>query len=251
MELTGDALKVAEALAKLEPEARFAAVDHAFPEGHALCKKLMAATGRLPAPPPPIEPIVPRQAPVLQALKQPLSDRAIMQPYPKSTEQLDFFVDHRRFADGTAKTEADTNMTQDGTLGYPTEFDLRWLELHFEEYPDSYTARTILSMMSFTFFFGCNTPWLRIPGAAWKPLIQFPDDDQPRDGEMATRLCKLLESKDGFWPSYWHPIGKKKPPRRIHSTESFRARMTFSFPVAVQQRVVLKVSMQDTLYTQL
>jgi hypothetical protein len=41
------------------------------------------------------------------------------------TAKVSLFVDNKRFAlTGAAKTEADTNMTQSGQLGYPLEFDL-------------------------------------------------------------------------------------------------------------------------------
>jgi hypothetical protein len=59
----------------------------------------------------------PPQTPVLRPLRQPIYDTEKL--VNGATAKLQLFSDHKKFADGTAKTEADTNQTQSGALGYP------------------------------------------------------------------------------------------------------------------------------------
>ena len=63
----------------------------------------------------------PPQTPVLRPLRQPLYDSELITN--GQTQKVSLFVDNKRFAlTGVAKTEADTNMTQSGQLGFPLNF---------------------------------------------------------------------------------------------------------------------------------
>ena len=140
-------------------------------------------------------------------------------------------------------------MTQSGQLGYPLEYDLNRIELHFEQYDSPEQARFILQHMEFVWFFGSNTPWLRLSGASWRPLME--GFFLPIGDANARQIAEEMKKRGNFWPHYWHPIGPTDRPRRIHSTESFRAELHFKEPIRLKSPVRIKAVMQDTLYANL
>ncbi|MGH8897021.1 MAG: hypothetical protein ACRDZ4_08380, partial [Egibacteraceae bacterium] len=71
----------------------------------------------------------PPQTPVLRPLRQPLYDTEI---FTNGDTQQVLFTDNKKFAGGTAKSLADTNMPQSGTLGFPLEFDHVGFTFEFE-----------------------------------------------------------------------------------------------------------------------
>lgn len=257
--LEGLSAEVATALAMLDRTAQLQIIEEVMGD-HSVCRKMLEATGRAPAPkaPPPAFIVhdgnegIP-QSPVLRRVSHPLIDTIII-PAGRRLQRYHAFVDNKKFDDDTLKTESDTNMYQSGQLGHPLYYDLRWLELHFEKC-EAADARLIFRHMKFTFFFGCNTPYQRIVGAAWRPLLDVPSDSvHPRDSvpeETAKAVVDEIERRGGFWPHYWSAIGDPQGFRRISPTESFRAELEFSEPVLLHAPIQLKVAMQDTLYANL
>jgi hypothetical protein len=262
-DLAGHPLEVAQELAKLDRQTQFKVLETVLGD-HSVCKSFMGATGRLPAPVESTEPdpktgperagiryvVGAARAAVLKAIPQPLIDTEIF-PAGRTVVKAQLFVDSKKFADGTPKGRADTNMTQSGQLGYPLEFDLRWLELHLTS-DDPAMPALLLPHLSLTFFFGCNTPWLRVPVSAMRPMLGLPDSNlKPADYEKLGRsIRRQLEERKWCWGHYWTPCGDIIV-RRIESTESFRAEIDCEKPIALTSPVRVQVAMQDTLYASL
>lgn len=80
----------------------------------------------------------------------------------EQTAQRTLFTDHKKFQDGTAKTECDTNMTLDSQIGHPNLFDLVGFSGELDwgvsqaDFNDFYTKNT------FRWVFGANTVFTRI-----------------------------------------------------------------------------------------
>jgi hypothetical protein len=252
VELKGHAKEVAEELGKLDRATQLSVIESVLGD-HSVCRTMLRATGRAEEPPPEI--VLMGDAPsgkVLKKVQQPLVDTIILDPgWPEMS--LSAFVDNLKFPDGTPKTAADTNMSYSAQLGYPLEYDLRWIELHFAEYESPEIARLLLSRMNVAFFFGCNTPWLRLSASAWKPLVACPKHSPPvkyaSDEKFAKAVADEIGKRGGFWPSYWAPIGNPDGFRRIVSTESFRIEAQFTERIPLRKRTRIQFAMQDTLYT--
>ena len=266
--LEGEAKDVAERLSKLDRPTQMAVVESIMGD-HSVCKSFLAATGRLEAPkeeadpfldlslspsgeprdynPPRVEYVLgPPPTPVLRPLKQALVDT---ERYPKdgSITRVILFADNKKFADGTEKTSAHTNMTQSGQLGFPLLYDLHWLELHMDGDPED--CKRLLPHTSLTFFFGCNTPWLRIPAGAWRPIITAPGERLK--WRSVKKIADAFKARGCFFGHYWFRIGSFPKARRIDSTESFRVDLEFSGGIQTSRDVEFKVCLQDTLYAQL
>lgn len=255
-DLAGHPMEVAQELAKLDRQTQFAVIEKVLGD-HSVCKSFLGATGRLVEPPPRDIVIMgdgSAPGPVLRRISQPMIDTIIL-PANVPLCRYSAFVDCRKFEDGSQKTRADTNMWQNGSLGYPLEFDLRWIELHFDDAADAAAARLVLSHMYVSFYFGCNVPWLRISGSAWKPLVgcpQHPVDPRYTSPEKFSKaVADEVLRRGGIWSHYWTPIGDPQGFRRVSSTESFHMQVEFDEHILLAKPMRLKLAMQDTLYTNL
>ena len=155
------------------------------------------------------------------------SGRAVLRPlrYPfydtekftnGQTDKRDLFADHKKFNDGTAKTECDTNMTLDNTIGHPNLFDLVGFvgELEYgvsqEDFNDFYTK------MMFRWIFGQNTIFTRIT------LKKIPQGIGPTGFNFAGTVITNGLAVLGNFYNFTTPDRKA---RRIDSVEQFRNEM--------------------------
>lgn len=284
-ELIGAPLKVSQDLAALDRESQMAVIESVLGD-HSVCRTMLAATGRLPAPtsgisiltsgreeqPVPPEPIdadlalvgpeegdeepprtgveyvpwPPPMTPVLRALRQPLLDTEFY-PAAGCITRLTFFADCWQFADGRSKGAGDTTVHQSGSLGYPLQYDVRWIEVHLTGDPED--VKRIVSSMAVTLYFGCNTPWFRSAVVAMKPIIELPNQKLKR--RSAKKIVDAFVARGHEFGHYWAPVCGDKKPRRLDSTESFRVEAEFAGPVTVKRDVKIQVCLQDILYAQL
>lgn len=230
-----------------------------FVEAAEFQERIDAAGGDLP---PGVESPVPRRsglnyvvgtppmAPVLRALKQPLFDTLIIPEDGILAEaEVSLFTDGKKWPDGRRKFRRHCNMTQDGMLGYPLEYDFSSLELRFEKWANPGDVHAVLRGLHLAFYFGQNVPFLRLAASGFTPLIALPHEVESMEEEVRRQIVAF--AKDGVWPAWTHPMtttdGK---PRRISSVESFRCGVECTVP-ELYGPVTLKVQMQDTLYAQL
>jgi hypothetical protein len=151
---------------------------------------------------------------VLRPLRYPFYDST--QLTTALTEDRTLFTDHKSFEDGTKKTECDTNMTLDSTLGHPNLFDLvgfcgeiKWdnTAAFANDFNDIYNKLT------FRWIFGQNTIFTRIK------LTKIPQGIGPNGfnsaGVVLTNGLPVL----GNFYNFTTPDRKA---RRIDSVEQFR-----------------------------
>ena len=197
--------------------------------------------------------------PVLRALKQPLFDTLIVPEEGISSEaEIQLFTDRNLFPNGSRKFRRHCNLSQDGSLGYPVEYDLTSLELRFEKWAHPDDVRRVLRGMHLSWYFGQNTPWLRLAGSGFKPLIVLPHEVESMEEEVRKQIAAFAET--GVWPAWTHdmtanlpqpadgPVLSKPGARRISSTESFRCGVEINTGGELHAPVTLKVLMQDTMY---
>jgi len=130
---------------------------------------------------------------------------------------VSLFSDHKKFnSDGTSKTECDTNMTLDNTIGHPNLFDLVGFVGELEwgvsqpDFNDFYTK------MVFRWIFGQNTVFTRIV------LKKIPQGIGPSGFNFAgTVITNGLPVLGNFY-NFTTPDRKA---RRIDSVEQFRNEM--------------------------
>lgn len=75
---------------------------------------------------------------------------------------LNLFADHKKFNDGTAKTDCDTNMTLDNTIGHPSLFDLVGFTGELEYGVSQADFNDFYTRMMFRWIFGQNTVFTRV-----------------------------------------------------------------------------------------
>lgn len=182
---------------------------------------------------------------VMRALRQPIFDTIIV---PESgIIHASAFSDSRWFPDHTPKDQGrDCNITQDGSLGMPLEFDLYYLEVVFEKFAHPEDVRRILRSTSLAWYFGQNVAWLRTTLSQFQPSFCY----ENLDG-MEEAVEEAIErfGKDGTWPVWRHDMREKETgkPRRISSTESFHCKLEGNCG-ELYAPVRIKIKMQDTLY---
>lgn len=187
---------------------------------------------------------MPPAVPVLRPLRHPLYDTLIVPESGVLAEgRGDLFVDCPWFPDHTPKTEHDSNLTQNGSLGYPLEYDLSHFEIQVEKFAHPDDVRRVLRGLVFKWIRGSNVPWLRVTLSGFEPYYGAETDQ-----------AKVLAA----WPgeAVWlrHRHDAKTPdgePQRIHSTESFRVEAVSRNIGELRGPVRLKFLLQDTLYAQL
>jgi hypothetical protein len=155
------------------------------------------------------------------------SGRAVLRPlrYPfYDTEKLEngqtadvqLFADHKKFSDGTNKTECDTNMTLDATIGHPNLFDLVGFVGEIEYGVSQADFNDIYTKMVFRWIFGQNTVFTRIT------LKKIPQGVGPNGFNSAgTIITNGLPVLGNFY-NFCTPDRKA---RRIDSVEQFRNEM--------------------------
>jgi hypothetical protein len=194
----------------------------------------------------------PPASPVLRCLKQALYDKLIV-PESGYIGKVCLFDDPKFFPDHTPKTEKDTNMTCQGCLGFPLEYDLSWIDLKFEKFSHPDDIRRVLKGLTFRWIRGQNTPWLRLTLSGFEPLLMT-------EGVLSENLKdhvkgQLADFKEtGIWTRYrvsvLTPDGLSQ---RITSSELFRVEV--SCPDGgmgeLHGPVHLKVLLGDQLYTQI
>lgn len=233
LDLKGMAKEVADELAKLDRETQRRVVESVMgtepkPDG------MIVHTDSMPPVPS-----------VLRPLKQGIIDTEKIAAY---TRKVVFFWDNKKFAlDESQKLPCHTNMTLCGQLGYPLMYDFRWLELHFDGDPE--VCQKVLERSEFRFIFGGNTVYLRVPGSAWKPLVAMPKREMKKDDY--DHIASVFLERGLFWGHYFHRFSDVGPPRRIDSTEAFRAEMSFYDLPQFPDPIHIKVSMHDTIYAHL
>lgn len=151
---------------------------------------------------------------VLRPLRYPLYDTTKLTN--TQTADTSLFTDHKKFDDGTQKTECDTNMTLDSSVGSPNLFDLVGFcgELGYDNTTQFHADfNDIYNKMTFRFIFGQNTMFARTP------LKRIPQGVGPNgfnsSGVVLTQGLPVL----GNFYNFTTPDRKA---RRIDSTEQFR-----------------------------
>jgi hypothetical protein len=192
----------------------------------------------------------PPQTPVLRPLRQPLYDTEKLANGQTLKAQL--FVDNKKFADGTPKSECDTNMTQSGQLGYPLEFDLVGFLTELERGTTRTQSNDIYNKVVFKWFFGQNVPWLRIK------LTKMPEGigatgSVAIDGNAAATEASIISNGWGVVTNFYNFTTPDRKARRISSTESFHNDMEICAALVLGSQQVVKITtfMLGILYAQL
>lgn len=190
----------------------------------------------------------PPQTPVLRPLRQPLYDSEKFTN--GQTQSALLFTDNRKFQDGTQKTEADTNMTQSGQLGYPLEFDLVGFLLELARGTTRAQFNDIYNKVVFKWFFGQNVPWLRIK------LTKMPEGIGAT-GSVSTTVAateaSIISNGWGVVTNFYNFTTPDRKARRISSTESFKNELAIATALSIGSGQVVKVTtwMLGILYAQL
>jgi hypothetical protein len=142
---------------------------------------------------------------------------------------------HLYFPDGTQKTDAHTNMSLDGMLGYPYEFDLSFIDVHVAKFSDPKDVLAVLRSLSFELIFGGNSRFAAFAGSDMKPYFHLDleinkEQEEKPTHERFEEARRYFESildqhvdRGGFWR--WFRIDVRtstNTPRRINSVEMFR-----------------------------
>lgn len=129
------------------------------------------------------------------------------------TSDVVLFTDHKKFSDGTNKTECDTNMIADGNLGHPNLFDLVGFTGELEWGVSQADFDDIYTKMVFKWLFGTNTVFTNVT------LRKIPQGVGPSGFNFAgTVITAGLPVLSSFY-NFTTPDRKA---RRIDSVEQFR-----------------------------
>lgn len=189
----------------------------------------------------------PPATPVLRPLKQPMYDTEI---YPAAgVGRLQFFVNSSTIAaTGAAKTLAETNMTQNGQLGTPLEFDLIGFNMELQRFTTADTIANANAVMNFgvwTWVFGQNTPWLVVP------VTRIPEGVGAAGfAAGAGPFIGLTNGTPHVTNFYNFAVDRRA--RHIFSTESFRGELSYPggvVPITVATRI--RFYMLGILFAQL
>lgn len=187
----------------------------------------------------------PPATPVLRPLKQPMYDTEV---YPAAgVGRLQFFVNAANIAaTGAAKTLADTNMTQNGQLGSPLEFDLIGFNVEVARGTTLDDHNGIFNTGVFQWVFGPSTPWLTVP------LTRIPEGvAQSGALDGAAAAVSILSNGTPHVTNFYN-FAVDRRARHIFPTESFRGEI--SYPIAVVPITVdtrMRMYMIGILFSQL
>jgi hypothetical protein len=153
---------------------------------------------------------------VLRPLRYPFYDSTQLTNGLTATRTL--FTDHKKFEDGSSKTECDTNMTLDSQLGHPNLFDLvgftgeiKWDNVlaYHNDFDDIYNK------LMFRWVFGQNTIFTRIT------LKKIPQGIGP-SGAVGNIASLLVTNGLPVVGSFFNFTTPDRKARRIDSVEQFR-----------------------------
>lgn len=192
----------------------------------------------------------PPQTPVLRPLRQPLYDTEKF--VNGQTDPRTLFTDNKKFEDGTAKKECDTNMTASGSLGYPLEFDLIGFLTELERGTTRAQHNDLYNKLVWKWYFGQNVPWLRIK------LTKMPEGigatgSVSIDGNAAPTEASIIANGWGVVTNFYNFTTPDRKARRISSTESFKNQIDVCAALALGSGVTRKLTtwMLGILYAQL
>jgi len=158
----------------------------------------------------------PKQKPVLRPLRQNLHDTVkYLSAGAVAQNRRELFVDRKKFADGTNKNEAHTNMPGDGQLGTPLEFDLIGFQGFLHWGVDILNFMPFYNHGVFKWVFGTQTVWLNAK------LTEIPQGIGPF-GATTENLTSVLS---GGWPTinnFYNFTNHRRQARKIFSNESFK-----------------------------
>jgi len=163
----------------------------------------------------------------LRPLRNPLTDTekcVAATPYTK----LEFFVNRRTFLDGTPKRENHNNMTSDGQLGSPLEFDFIGLTgkpnygISLVNWNALYNAGVL------RWLFHQNVQWLNVK------LTELPSGIAPTGFTTETTSSILANGQQNV-NNFYNMADHLKNARHIMPLENFKG--IIDFPVAFQPAV--------------
>lgn len=163
----------------------------------------------------------PAQTPVLRPLRQPMYDSEFLAT--GGTTAIQLFSDHKRFttAPAVAKTEVDTNMLDDGSLGTPLEFDLIGFVTELARGTTRSQHNDIYNKCVWKWFFGMNVPWIRLKmtkvpeGLAAAGSVSIDGNGAPAEQSIISNGWPVVTNFLNF-------TTPDKKARRVTSKETFR-----------------------------
>ena len=188
----------------------------------------------------------PPATPVLRPLKQPMYDTEI---YPAAgAGRLQFFVNSATIAaTGAAKTLAETNMTQNGQLGTPLEFDLIGFNMEIARRSDANAIADVNNIFNtgvWTWVFGQNTPWLTVP------VTRIPEGLGPTGFSTLAASAATVNGTPHVTNFFNFAVDRRA--RHIFSTESFRGELAYpNGVVAINTATRIRFFMLGILFAQL
>jgi len=189
----------------------------------------------------------PPATPVLRPLKNPLYDTEV---YPAAgVGRLQFFTNAQTIAaTGAAKTLADTNMTQNGQLGTPLEFDLVGFNSEIAKGVPVADFNGIFNTGVWQWIFGNNTPWLTVP------VTRIPEGLQTTGAATTTVAATTITLLSQGVPhvSNFYNFSVDRKARHIFSQESFRGELTYPIAVVpITANARIRFYAQGVLFSQL
>jgi len=153
----------------------------------------------------------PEGAAVLRPLRYPFYDTTLLSNGLTTDRQL--FSDHKKFEDGSNKTECDTNMTLDNTIGHPSLYDLVGFTGEIEWGVSQADFNDIYTKMTFRWIFGQNTIFTRTT------LKKVPQGIAPVGFNSAGTI---ISAGLGVLGNFYNFTTPDRKARRIDSVEQFR-----------------------------
>jgi len=151
---------------------------------------------------------------VLRPLRYPFYDSTRFTNPPMGDRTL--FTDHKKFDDGSPKTECDTNMTLDGQIGTPNLFDLVGFTGEAEYGISQADFNSIYTNISFRWIFGQNTVFTRTT------LRKIPQGIGPNGFNSAGTI---ITQGLGVLGNFYNFTTPDRKARRVDSTEQFRCEL--------------------------
>jgi hypothetical protein len=172
---------------------------------------------------------------VLRPIRGSLTDYLIVPEGGLGPGTTLLYRDNKKFPDGKPKSDAHTNMTLAGMLGYPYLFDLSFIDVHVAEFSDPKDVLTVLRSLSFELIFGQSQVFTRFSVMDMKPYLYMDleinkeqerkPDHERFDAARAYFESRLKEHVDrgGLWRWFRLDVRQgNKMPRRIDSAEAFK-----------------------------
>lgn len=148
---------------------------------------------------------------ILRPLRYPFYDDTLLTN--GLTQDRKLFTNHRQLEDGSEKSECDTNMTLDSTIGHPSLFDLVGFTGEIEWGVSQADFNDIYNKMTFRWLFGQNTVFTRTT------LKKIPQGVGPHGFNNGGTVIAAGLGVVGNFYNFTTPDRKA---RRIDSVEQFR-----------------------------